>query len=244
MIAAFVLAAVVSTADLEKSVALLFAQDEFGGQQMKCTATAVAREGNETIFLTAAHCVTTEDAETKKLAPTREPLFLSTDELTKKVYVRAKIREIGVEKHGYDYAIISAPLEMPTIPIGDEREENPHVALINIAAPRGIGKVLSFGHVAMRFIDRPLIETSSHIDWSGAMLVSVDEVAGGSSGSAMVSQETGKVIGVLVGTYGSGSGLTIATPASRIHAKDKDNVLFALDNASGSPRAKTLASVR
>lgn len=225
MIAETLLALTVASAspNVEKSVAILYAQDANGGMSMRCTATAILRDGADTIYLTAAHCVSTDDADTRKQKVTEEPLFLSADDRDAKAYVRATIREVGVEKRGYDYAFLASPLALPVIPLGDERTEADHVRILNVAAPSGIGKVYSFGHVALRFIDRPLITEESHINWAGAMLVHVDNVAGGSSGSAIVSQDTGHVIGILVGTHGN---LTIAIPASRLATTDKENILF------------------
>lgn len=211
-----------SSPNIEKSVAILFKQDMQGGMTMNCTATAFDKIKDKTLFLTAAHCVTNED-ENHKMKVAEEPLFLSTDDLNSKTYVRADILEVGVRERGYDYAILAAPLDLPRLALGDERTEREHVGLLNVAAPRGIGKVLSFGHVALRFIDRPLIEETSKVNWSGSMLVSVSEVEGGSSGSAIVSEDTGKIIGVLVGHYAS---LVIAVPISRVSTTNKKNILF------------------
>ena len=211
---------------IDKSVALLYRQTDTGGMEMICTATAFEKLKELTLFLTAAHCVT-EDEQDGKSRVVDVPLFLSMDERDSKDYVRASIVEVGVKERGYDYAVLSAALDLPRIPIGDERLERDNVKIRCVGAPAGIGKVTGFGHVALRFIDRPLRFDEQKINWAGAALVSVDDVEGGSSGSAIVSEDTGKIIGILVGHYKS---MVIAVPASRVATTDKANVLYRFNN--------------
>jgi hypothetical protein len=224
----------------ESSVAILYAQTDTGGMDMRCTATAFTENG-KTAYLTAAHCVTAEDPENKgKLKVTEDPLFLSTDKLDTKDYVRAKVVRVGKQEKGYDFAILSSSLELPPLTLGDEREEADHVGFTNVAAPRGIGKATFYGRVALRFIDRPLIQDS--INWAGATLVDVS-IDGGSSGSALVSNDTGKIFAIVVGIYGN---LKIAVPASRIAKTPPEMLLYpstmtnltAKGNASSSPVAR------
>jgi len=230
---------------VEDSVAILYVQDESGGMGMRCTATAfddqASKDAKKTVYLTASHCVTQEDkANPGKLKVTDQPLFLSTDKLDKKDYVRAHLVTVGRAEKGYDFAVLIADLRTPTIPLGDERQEGAHVQFVNIAAPLGIGKATFYGRVALKFIDRPLYDDDQDINWAGAMLVDVAS-EGGSSGSAAVSLDTGKIIGIIVGHYKS---LKIAVPVSRIVNPPKDAILYpvaslvAIANASGSPAAK------
>lgn len=186
---------------------------------MLCTATAFER-GEVTRFLTAAHCITVDDSEPGKKKVTEMPLFLSKDDKDTKEYIRATVVEVGRKEKGYDYAILSAPLNLPTIPFGNEKEEANHVEVYNVAAPAGLGLVSFRGNVALKYIDRPLIH--EEINWRESMLVTVP-AAGGSSGSAIVSKDTGKIIGILVGHWNS---LIIAIPISRVKGRPDDMVLF------------------
>ena len=203
------------------SVAILYAQAPDGGMQMRCTATAFDTSGNDTLFLSAAHCVTAIGLGGLDYVPDT-PLFLSVDDLNNKSYVRARVVEVGQRQQGYDYLILAAPLTVPLIPLGDEKEERGSIPVTNVAAPAGIGKVSFFGNVALDYIDRPLVQEEDKINWGGAMLVSVP-AEGGSSGSAIVSTQSGKIVGVLVGHYRS---LVIAVPVSRVKSPPKEKVLF------------------
>lgn len=223
MLAATLLALAVASASpaVDDSVALLFHQSEDGGMTMNCTATAFDRKGEDTWFLTAAHCVT-EEGEDSKDKVTEDPLFLSSDDRDVKAYVRATLVEVGKREKGYDYAILSARLTLPLIALGDERKERPHVDVVTVGAPTGIGKAYDKGVMSLRYIDRPLFSTGQKINWAGCMLVRIQS-EGGSSGSAIVSADTNTIIGVLVGGK---AGLTIAVPVSRVAERDSEFVLY------------------
>lgn len=221
------LASASASPNVEDSVAILYGQNTSGGMEMICTATAFERQGELTRFLTAAHCVTEPSSEVGvKLKVTETPLFLSKDDKDTKKYIRANVVEVGREEKGYDYAIVSAKMGLPLTPLGDERTEASHVEVINVAAPAGLGLVSFQGQVALKYIDRPLIE--NEINWRESMLVTVP-AEGGSSGSAIVSRDTGKIIGILVGRWRS---LVIGIPASRVKSRASDMVLY--------PQAKKL----
>lgn len=222
MLAETLLALAVASAspDVEKSVAILFGQSADGGMSMLCTATRTEVNG-ERLWLTAAHCVSEADQQGKdKVVET--PLFLSTDERDTKAYVRAEIVRVGRRDKGYDFALLRSPSDVPPILLGEVRDESDHAPIVNIAAPLGIGRVAFFGNIAMKYIDRPLIEEESKINWRGGMLVSVPS-EGGSSGSAIVSRDTRRIVGILVGHFHS---LVIAIPASRVTDVPDDMIMF------------------
>jgi hypothetical protein len=208
-----------------KSVFILFAQNDTGGMAMRCTATAFESAGATTRFLTAAHCVTREaQGALGKLAVSKDPLFLSDDSTTgEKVFIRATVETAGREDEGYDFAILSASTGggVHLTALGDEKLEKNGTRILNIAAPGGLGKVYFSGHVALLRIDRPLMDEGSHIDWAGFMLVQLP-AAGGSSGSAVVSEDTGKIIGLVIG---SAKGLTTVLPISRVQTQEKKFLL-------------------
>lgn len=222
MIVAAALLAIASTSpNVKESVALLYKQSDNGGMEFNCTATAFKRDGKDTLFLSAGHCVSKVGDEGKDEVITT-PVFLSMDDPNNKQFIRAEIREVGKREKAYDYAILAAPIDVPVIPLGDERKESPSAAVINVAAPMGIGRVAFFGNVALTVIDRPIEDETQKLNWMGGMLIQVP-VEGGSSGSAVVSLDTGTIIGVMVGKYRS---LSIAVPVSRAVNPPADMVLF------------------
>lgn len=219
-------AAATDPSKVGESVYILFSQNETGGMEMRCTATAFEANGNLVRFITAAHCVTHENPNLPgKLAIQRAALFLSADRSTgEQTFIRATIDTVGRPDEGYDFAILTADMKGANIaltPTGDEKQEKNGTKILNIAAPGGLGKVYFNGHVALLKIDRPLIDESSHINWEGFMLVQLPS-AGGSSGSAVVSVETGKIIGLVVGTI---RGLTTVLPISRTTTQEKKFLL-------------------
>lgn len=80
------LATASSSPNIEDAAAILYRQNESGGMEMVCSATAVDSAPDKgTIFLTAAHCVTEARTEARDgtQAVTEQPLFLSTDALAR-----------------------------------------------------------------------------------------------------------------------------------------------------------------
>jgi hypothetical protein len=220
MIAAVVLLALANASaapTIKNSVGILYHQAEDGGMVMVCTVTKTERG-----WLTAAHCVTEVGADTKDRVRVEVPWFISMDERDAKSYVRAELKEVGRREKGYDYALLDAQITAPELPLGDETKERDSAPVINVAAPAGIGRVAFFGNIALRFIDRPLLDEETKINWAGGMLIQVP-VEGGSSGSAIVSADTGKIIGIMVGHVRS---LSIALPISRAKNPPKEYILF------------------
>ena len=225
MLGALFLAVATASASptIEDSVALVFIQAEDGGMIMQCSATAYDKKDGETLYLTAAHCVTkVNEKGDDEVMGDDAPLFLSADELNVKKYVRAKLVEVGKRAKGYDYAILSAKLDLPTVPLGDERLEPPHTDVYTVGAPTGIGKAYDKGVLSMRYIDRPMYLEDAKINWAGTMLVRI-QTEGGSSGSAIVSATTNTIIGVLVGHKAS---LTVAVPISRVRERKPEYILY------------------
>ncbi len=207
------------------SVVLLYSQGEDGGMAMHCTATAYEHSGKAYKFLTAAHCVTKNSTTPGKLELRREPMFVSPDDSSsEKSFSRATIEKVGRAEEGYDFALLTAelPNEIPVTPLGDETKEQGGVEVVNVAAPLGLGRVLFHGYVSLLKIDRPLYDEDEHINWQGSMLVQLP-AEGGSSGSAVVSKDTGKVIAIVVGTMKK---LTIAIPISRVGTTEQKFLLY------------------
>jgi len=204
---------------------ILYSQNESGGMQMRCTATAFKHENNKTYLITAAHCVVEGSPKPGEVQITRDPMFVSSDDINTKTFTKVSIEKVGKLMEGYDFAVLSTEdaslAKNGIVPLGDESKEETGVEVINVSAPRGIGRVLFRGNVSLMYVDRPIIDEDQHINWHGSMLVQLP-AEGGSSGSAIISMDTGKIIGILVGTY---SHLTIAVPISRAINTDQKFLL-------------------
>lgn len=202
LVLALALLARARASELEASVVGLYAGMESGGKQFICTATAFDKKGGKTLFLTAAHCLA-------KPGVMWTYLFTSTDTLT---YEPARVLKVGNMKLGYDFAILAGDKPYPVTPLGNEMKEAPNVSVLAIGMPGGLGKLPLRGYVLLRNVDRPMLADEGTTNWSGCMLV---ELHGGpgSSGSAVVSDTTHTIIGMLVGFSGT---YVVALPVSRV----------------------------
>lgn len=198
---------------LSESVVILYRQTEAGSMQMVCTATVFENIGDEARLLTAAHCLMRFKDDGKPTLD-RAPMFASLDEPDNKTFVRVTGEGYGSMATGNDFAVLRARFgrQLPVVALGDESSERAGSAVVHVSAPYGIGKALFTGAIALPKIDRPLLDDDRQINWWGAMLIQ-GVAAGGASGSAIVSQSTGKIIGILVGHNGP---FVIAIPISRV----------------------------
>ena len=183
-----------------KSVALLYAQTEDGGQRMHCTATAFEKVADGYLFATASHCVANDDTQHERVNVDKAPLYITFDEQGEKKFKRATLLAAGYQHRGDDFAILHVKTDevWAITPLGDEAKEEAGAEIINIASPQGLGRQVFHGWITMLKIDRPIRQ--SDINWTNAMLLQV-ESGPGSSGSAIVSVNQGAIIGFLVGHY-------------------------------------------
>ncbi len=177
-----------STSALEKevqsAVALLYAKTAEGNPQFFCTATAFERSGKTYHFITASHCVAEDIGGQVALAPLQ--WYLSFEGLHGvKIFYPAKLLGVGYRGRGDDFAVLETTLnyKIPIIRMSATDAELGE-PVINWAAPLSLGKQLFRGHVTSTYLDRPIVE--SGLNWTGATLIQMS-VAGGSSGSAVVS---------------------------------------------------------
>ena len=212
----------------KNAVVLLYAQDASGAMTMRCTATAFERDrvpadnGVFTYhFISAAHCVGSDDTTHEKSASaTNIPFYVTFDEThAAKTFHPASVLWVGYQHRGEDFAVFEVKTreDWPTIPLGDEQQEKEGASFINIAAPLGLGKQVMYGTISMLVLDRPVIQ--GDINWKGALVLQLPGVQGGSSGSALISDTQQAIIGFLVGTIGEGT--IIAIPVSRFRAVRK-----------------------
>lgn len=218
---------------VKNSVAILYSQDGSGGMSMRCTVTAFEQLASESVvngkkvavvegylFATAAHCVGSDDATKERSADTKTtPFFITFDDTHVKQFYEATPVFVGYQSRGEDFAVFKVKTneKWSTVPIGDEKKASDGDDVINVSVPQGLGKQVLYGNITSVFLDRPIIE--GDINWKGTIALSIGGVNGGSSGSAIVSEDQGAIIGFLVGTIG-GSTIT-AIPISRFVAVRK-----------------------
>lgn len=200
----------------KKAVSLLYSQDSSGTMNMRCTATAFSHIKDSYLFVTAAHCIGPDrgDENTPRSAdPSKTIFFVTFDETKEKRFWRADPRWIGLQHRGEDFAVfeVKSIETWPTIGLGNEHELTDGAEYFNLASPLGLGVQVFTGSISSMSLERPLIE--GDINWSGSLVLQQAGVNGGSSGSALISKETRKIVGFLVGVIGGSS--IIGIPVSR-----------------------------
>ncbi len=205
----------------KEAVALLYSQDESGGMKMRCTVTAFEKVEKGYLFVTAAHCVGSDDTTKEKSAnPFMTSFFITFDESkSEKKFYPATPKFVGYQSRGEDFSVFSVDTKesWQTVEIGDEKVLKDGAQYWNVASPLGLGKQTFEGIISSVYLDRPLVE--GDINWSGTLVLQQAGVNGGSSGSALISKETHKIVGFLVGSV-AGSTI-IAIPVSRFIAVRK-----------------------
>lgn len=206
-----------------QSAYLLYSQQDDGGMKMVCTVFAIKREDKLTTFLSMAHCVT-DESDPSQIKIADQSYFVTSDaSADRKVYNRVtRIVTVGRAREGYDFAMIEAVIPEPikTLELSTENVIA-GLPIATVGAPAGIGVVTFFGVVALPVADRPLKSEPQAINWKGCMVVQVP-VVGGSSGSPVVSLNTGHIIALVVGWHDS---LSIAMPIERVRTKDPKTLL-------------------
>lgn len=204
-----------------RAVALLYSQDAEGGMRMRCTATAFDKTRKGYKFISAAHCIG-EDNRDKERAASGEniPFFVTFDETkTVKKFHPASVEWVGYQHRGEDFAEFAVATEeqWAAIPLGDEKDLQAGAKIVNVASPLGLGIQVIGGTISSVFLDRPVVQ--GDINWKGSMLLSLATVGGGSSGSAVISEEQRAIVGFLVGTIGANN--IVAIPVSKFKAVRK-----------------------
>lgn len=202
--------------EAKRAVGLLYSQDEQGGMRMLCTATAFEQiKGEGYNFVTAAHCVGSDDVQKERSAdPYKTSYFITFDETgVEKKFYPAKPAFVGYQSRGEDLAVFSVQTKetWPMVGLGDEKKIADGAPYWNIASPLGLGRQVFDGVVSSVYLDRPLIQ--GDINWKGTLVLQQAGVNGGSSGSALVSKDQRAIIGFLVGAVGGST--IIAIPVSR-----------------------------
>lgn len=214
--------------EIAHAVGILYSQNSQGGMTMHCTATAFERidtdvKGVKTPkayrFLTAAHCVGSDDTSKERSAnPSTTPFFITFDEGGKepKRFYPATPVLVGYQTRGEDVAEFEVATTdvWPVVPLGDEKKAKDGDSFVNVSAPLGLGKQTFRGQISSVYIDRPVI--SGDINWRGSIALQIVGINGGSSGSAIVHDKQHAIVGVLVGSIGGST--IIAVPISKFTA--------------------------
>lgn len=203
---------------LHSAVGLLYSIDSSGGYRMHCTATIFEKSPKGYLFVTAAHCIGTDDRTKETSASVETSYYITFDEHDNKVFWPAEVKWVGYQTRGEDLMVIevASTAVWPVIRLGDESKEIPPAPYWNIASPLGLGKQAFEGNITSLDLDRPVKQ--GDINWQHSLVLQQSGVGGGSSGSALVSKSQRAIVGLLVGTIGDST--IIAIPISRFKAVD------------------------
>ena len=192
------------------SVGALYSQEENGDIKFLCSATAVGREDDKTVILTANHClrkgvsylINFGDNRMRSLLVWKIPHYQVNEIKYPKVYNEPNTDMSLFLMDGTDVPIV----EMETAPQTVKRGGK----IITLGYPLGVTKI-SYEGIVAGYFDRLGSRMYNYI-----MLQIFG--APGSSGSAVIDVERKKIIGVLVAGKGGYSGLPVifATPVDYI----------------------------
>jgi len=192
-------------AELKPSVGALYSLDSRGGDmRFLCTVTAVAHEGDRTVLLTAAHCVSKGNSYMVNFGSNQ---FRSVNVWKIPHYKISNDNSRAYGEPATDMAMfLMDGIDVPLVTMATNAVIQDGDAVVMVGFPLGLTKTSYTGTVAGTF-DRP------GSDESGYHILQIFG-APGSSGSAIVSVRTGEVISVLVQGRNARAGLPVilATP--------------------------------
>lgn len=208
----------VSDADFLKNVlfpatTILYSQDIEGGMKMRCTATAIEKNATGYVFVTAAHCSCEDNSEKRTVSAEKDSFFYITEDANEtKIFHRAVLQGCGYRTRGDDFALfqVDTKLSFPIVALGHDPKTLDEI--INVASPQGLGKQVFLGSVSAAKLERPAVDKD--INWSGAILLQMFGVNGGSSGSSFVCRDQQAICGFVVG--GIGDTTMVGMPVSRL----------------------------
>jgi hypothetical protein len=194
------------------ATALLYGEDESGSLKMRCTATAIEKNDKGYVFVTAAHCGCIDDDEMHTTSPEKTFFYITTDMEKEKTFIKADVIGCGYRTVGDDFMLlqVNTNKQLPTVNLGQDPVALE--AIINVAAPLGLGKQVFLGSVSSATLDRPVV--LDDINWSHAVLLQLFGVDGGSSGSAVVCLDQKAVCAFVVGSINKTT--MVAIPVSRL----------------------------
>lgn len=184
-----------------EATAILYSQDNESNLHFACTATAFQKTDVGYLMLTAGHCID-KDANA---------YFVSWQENADMPFIRAQVL---FRSDTSDLAVLGVvtTLDIPSLPIGDEKLLSEGDTVYNVACPTALSKQFFRGSVTST--------TLAARESDGPTLGLELPAAPGSSGSAVVDPSQGAIVGVLIQIYPvkdvGGSIITAALPATDI----------------------------
>jgi len=197
---------------LYPATALLYSEEADGGMKMRCTATSIQKTATGYVFVTAAHCGCKDNEDKKTVSPEKAFFYLTADQKGQKKFDKAEVVGCGYRHRGDDFMLLQLVSDetWPTVPLGDD----PVVLdqIVNVDSPLGLGKQVFSGAVSSSAVDRPVID--GDINWTGAVLLQMFGVNGGSSGSSVVCLRQKAICAFVVGSIQDTT--MTAMPVSRL----------------------------
>ncbi|VVB51632.1 Trypsin-like peptidase domain protein [uncultured archaeon] len=196
---------------LEKATNPLYA-DVDGNVRFICTATAIQKIPTGYIFLTARHCVAD---------PRLQGWFVVIDKKSDTPYIKATVLLAGDLYTDAALLQVNTLLDIPTVPLGDERLLSISSRVEYFGFPQNLGKFYFEGYVTSLKIGPPAY---SDPQWNGDLGLTI-QIGPGSSGSALVDPQQEAIVGVVTGvTYSRLGGpiLSMATPVSKVRVLVSD----------------------
>jgi len=175
------------------------------GKRYGCTAFAYKRSNYVYRFITAAHCVASDDRENKKIKILSKSLIIYIENKSSKKY-KARVVAVGYKGINDDLAILEAKLDrhIPILALAEDKISH-WQSYVNVSYPTSADGNLFYGYV-----------DQLNYDGSEDILLKIIGVYDprGASGSAIVDFYSGKVIAILVAMRADRQRV-IAIPISR-----------------------------
>lgn len=193
--------------EISPAVGALYAQSSDGSLRFNCTVTAVGRDEQSVILITAFHCLTKDVAYMVSFDGRR---FYSASawkipaEYIDPVKYRRQPGEPDVDMAFFR---ISEPVNVPIVLLSTtDMPPAPGVGIAVVGFPLGLTKVRYSGTIAGLF-ERPGADNNGY-------LILQSFGSPGNSGTAIVETKTRTIVGVLVSAQQAASGLPVifATP--------------------------------
>lgn len=188
------------------AVAALYAQKSDGSLQFLCSITATEKTPKRTLMLTAFHCVEKDVAYMVSFDGRRFYAARVWSVPRWKVNPEQHRRAFGTPDVDMAFFAVDEELDVPVVTLGNDGAVRPGRKIVTVGYPLGVTKVSYNGIVSGR-LERP----GSSLD--GYLTLQIFG-SPGSSGSAVIDQDSGHVVGVLVSARQEFVGLPVifATP--------------------------------
>jgi S1-C subfamily serine protease len=194
---------------ISPAVGALYAQTQNGNLEFLCTVTAIEKDAKSTTLLTANHCVRKDVAYVVtfdgKMFHAARVWKVPPESIDPNRYRR----QYGQPETDLALFTVDSALTVPVIPIGRDDLMEPGRSIVTVGYPLGVTKIRYIGIVAGRY-ERP------GADIDGYIILQIFG-APGSSGSAVIEEATGYIIGVLVsGRQAFGTPVIFSVPISHL----------------------------